>query len=125
MYLLNNRNEDWSWWGKFVDSPYTISISMSMTFFILMFVSYKLFVHFCNSKNFKNYIYIYTTLTFLFISPLLFYFFANNLNIKNVYYIFIIFGCIELLCFYFVPIILKVIKKYPKLKIEKLKNKVT
>ncbi len=123
MYFLNRNDDNWLWWTEFVNSPYTISIAMSMTFLILMFVSYKLFVRFCDNKNFKNYIYIYTALTFFFISPLLFYFFNNNLNIKSVYYIFIIFGCIELLYFYFIPIILKLIQKFPKLKsIFKLKK---
>lgn len=113
MFFLN-RNEFWPWWNDFINSPYTISIAISLTFLFLMFVPYKLFIRFCDNKNFK--IYIYASLTFFLICPLLFYFFANNLNIKNVYYIFIIFACIELLYFYFIPIILKLIQKFPKLK---------
>lgn len=115
MFFLN-RNEFWPWWNDFINSPYTISIAISLTFLFLMFVPYKLFIRFCDNKNFKIYIYIYASLTFFLICPLLFYFFANNLNIKNVYYIFIIFACIELLYFYFIPIILKLIQKFPKLK---------
>ncbi len=125
MYFLN-RNEFWPWWGDFINSPYTISIAISLTFLFLMFVPYKLFIRFCDNKNLKNYIYIYiyTTLSFLFISPLLFLFFNSSMNLKNVYYIFIIFACIELLYFYFIPIILKLIRKFPKLKsIFKFKSK--
>lgn len=123
MYFLN-RNEFWPWWDDFINSPYTFSIALSLTFLFLMFVPYKLFIRFCDNKNIKNYIYIYATLTFFLICPLLFYFFNNNLNIKSVYYIFIIFGCFELLYFYFIPIILKLIQKFPKLKsIFKFKRK--
>lgn len=108
MYFLNNnRNVDWPWWREFVHSPYTISIGMSMTFLIFMFLSYKLFNFLCENKNFKNHIYIYIWLSILFISPILIYLYDNNLNIKQLYYIYIIFGFIELLCFYFIPIIFK------------------
>ncbi len=125
MYFLNrNNSDDWLWWREFTHSPYTISISMSIFFMFLMFLSYKLFNFLCENKNFKNYIYIYILLSFLFISPILIYLYDNNLNIKQLYYIYIIFGCIEFLCFYFIPIILKLFKKYPKLKINfKFKRK--
>ncbi|WP_425381235.1 hypothetical protein [Spiroplasma endosymbiont of Polydrusus pterygomalis] len=54
MYFLNHNDDNWPWWTEFVNSLYTISIAMSMTFLILMFVSYKLFVRFCDNKNFKK-----------------------------------------------------------------------
>ncbi|WDA53790.1 MAG: hypothetical protein PPFGHCPK_00912 [Spiroplasma endosymbiont of Drosophila atripex] len=73
MYFLN-RNEFWPWWGDFINSPYTISIAISLTFLFLMFIPYKLFIRFCDNKNLKNYIYIYHLKFFIYKSITFFIF---------------------------------------------------